>query len=135
MQEAGLPVTIYTADMPPNTTSNLAGGQWGPTGHYREAAVTPEWRSQYRAALAISWERFQALDGARYGIRWLPTYTEADRVGSPGLQPYYPESRILAAREHPFAVSDDLAVYRTMYVETGRYMAQLTEDFLRSGGR
>lgn len=134
VQEAGLPVTIYTADLPPKTTSNLAGGQWGPTGHYREAAVTPEWRSQYRAALAVSWERFQKLDGARYGIRWLPTYTDSDRVGSPGLQPYYPYSRILASADHPFAVGD-LAVYRTMYVEVGRYMAQLTEDFLRAGGQ
>ena len=134
VQEAGFPVTIYCADVPPNTTSNLAGGQWGPTGHYREAAVTPQWRSQYSAALAISWQHFQALDGPRYGIRWLPTYTEADRVASPGLEPYYPGSRILAAHEHPFKVSD-LAVYRTMYVETGRYMAQLTEDFLRAGGK
>jgi glycine/D-amino acid oxidase-like deaminating enzyme len=134
VQEAGMPVTIYTAEVPPNTTSNLAGGQWGPTGHYREAAVTPEWRSQYRAALAISWERFRKLDASRYGIRWLPTYTEADRVGSPGLEAYYPSSRLLDAGEHPFP-EQDLAVYRTMYVEVGRYLAQLADDFLRAGGK
>jgi D-amino-acid oxidase len=133
VQEAGFPVTIYSADIPPNTTSNLAGGQWGPTGHYRQAAVTEEWLGQYRSALAISWQRFQALDGPTYGIHWLPTYTEADRMGSPGLEPYYPGSRNLAPREHPFA-HGDLAVYRTMYVETGRYMARLTEDFLKAGG-
>jgi D-amino-acid oxidase len=132
-QEAGHKVTIYTADIPPNTTSNLAGGQWGPTGHYRTAAVTPAWLGQYRSALAISWQRFQALDGPSYGIQWLPTYTEADRVASPGLEPYYPGSRVLAPREHPFAVTD-LAVYRTMYIETGRYMARLNADFLRAGG-
>ena len=134
VQEAGLPVTIYAAEMPPNTTSNLAGGQWGPTGHYREAAVTPEWRRQYRAALAISWKRFSALDGARYGVRWLPTYTEADRVGPPGLEPYYPDSRLLASGDHPFP-DQGLAVYRTMYVEVGRYIAQLTSDFLSAGGQ
>ena len=134
IQQAGFPVTIYTAEIPPNTTSNLAGGQWGPTGHYREAAVTPEWRSQYRAALAISWQHFQALDSSRYGIEWLPTYTEAGRVGPPGLEPYYPDSRVLASGDHPFPDSD-LAVYRTMYVEVGRFMAQLTDDFLRAGGR
>ena len=134
VQEAGLPVTIYTADLPPNTTSNLAGGQWGPTGHYRESAVTPEWRSQYRAALAISWQRFQALDEQRYGIQWLPTYTEAERIGPPGLEPYYPGSRRLSPGDHPFR-TDELAVYRTMYVETGRFMAQLTEDVLQAGGK
>ena len=46
VQRAGFPVTIYTAELPPETTSNQAGGQWGPTGHYREAFVTPEWRAQ-----------------------------------------------------------------------------------------
>ncbi len=132
VQEAGFPVTIYTADVPPHTTSNLAGGQWGPTGHYRERAVTPEWRSQYKAALAVSWRRFQQLDGARYGIRWLRTYTEADRVGPPGLEPYYPDSRLLAPSEHPFPVAE-IAVYRTMYVEVGRYLAELEADVLRAG--
>jgi len=134
IQEAGFPVTIYTAELPPDTTSSLAGGQWGPTGHYREAAVTPEWREQYKAALAVSWERFQRLDSVRYGIRWLPTYTEADRVASPGLEPYYSGSRLLDQREHPFSTRN-LVVYRTMYVEVGRYLAELAADFLRAGGR
>ena len=133
-QEAGFPVTIYSADIPPNTTSNLAGGQWGPTGHYREAYVTPEWRAQYAAALAISWRRFQQLDAERYGIRWLATYTEADRVASPGLEPYFPESRVLTRAAHPFA-ANDLAVYRTMYVEVGRYLSQLARDVLAGGGQ
>jgi D-amino-acid oxidase len=86
VQQAGFPVTIYAAALPPDTTSNLAGGQWGPTGHYRESLVTPEWRGQYKAALATSWRRFRELDAGRYGIHWLPTYTEATRVGPPGLE-------------------------------------------------
>jgi glycine/D-amino acid oxidase-like deaminating enzyme len=134
IQEAGFPVAIYTGARPPNTTSNLAGGQWGPTGHYRESAVTPEWRGQYKAALAVSWDRFQKMDAARYGIRWLPTYTEANRVASPGLEPYYRGSRMLAPHEHPFALQD-IAVYRTMYVEVSRYLAQLEADVLRGGGK
>lgn len=133
IQQAGFPVTIYAAEVPPNTTSNLAGGQWGPTGHYRESAVTSEWRAQYRAALAESWRAFQALDTDRYGISWLPTYTEADRVGPPGLEPYYPDSRLLTPAEHPFS-ERELAVYRTMYVEVGRYLSALTEDVLEGGG-
>ncbi len=134
VQQAGFPVTIYTADGPLGTTSNLAGGQWGPTGHYRESSVTQEWRSQYKAALAVSWERFRSMDELRYGIRWLPTYTEADRIAAPGLEPYFPGSRLLAAGDHPFSVPE-LAVYRTMYVEVGRYLAELTADFLRDGGK
>src|SRR5688572_30464999 len=30
VQEAGFPVTIYAASLPPDTTSNVAGGQWHP---------------------------------------------------------------------------------------------------------
>lgn len=134
VQEAGLPVTIYTAAPPRQTTSSLSAGQWGPTGHYSESAVSPEWRGQYKAALAESWSRFQRLDGTRYGIRWLPTYAEASRVGPPGLEPYYADSRLLTRAEHPFPV-DDFAVYRTMYVEVGRYLDQLLADFLQAGGR
>src|SRR5688572_29238273 len=33
-QEAGFPVTIYTAALPPDTTSAVAGGQVSPFGHY-----------------------------------------------------------------------------------------------------
>lgn len=133
LQEAGSPVTIYAAELPPQTTSNLAGGQWGPTGHYRESAVTTEWRAQYQAALAISWQRFRALEGDRFGVRWLPTYSEADRMAAPGLEPYFPESRLLGVGDHPFAIND-LAVYRTMYVEVGRYLAELLAAFLGAGG-
>ena len=35
VQEAGFPVTIYAKALPPDTTSNIAGGQWSPFGHYR----------------------------------------------------------------------------------------------------
>src|SRR5918999_2430051 len=50
VQEAGFSVTLYTAALPPDTTSNIAGGQWHPFAHYRDDQVTPEWRAQFRAA-------------------------------------------------------------------------------------
>src|SRR3546814_6841580 len=78
VQEAGYPVTLYTAALPPDTTSNIAGGQWSPFGHYRDSEVTPEWRAQFAAALDYSWRRFQITVGEDYGIRWLTTYTEGD---------------------------------------------------------
>ena len=36
MQIAGWEVTIYAKDLPPNTTSNVAGGQWSPTSVFEE---------------------------------------------------------------------------------------------------
>src|SRR3546814_12920889 len=98
VQEAGYPVTLYTAALPPDTTSNIAGGQWSPFGHYRDSEVTPEWRAQFAAALDYSWRRFQIMVGEDYGIRWLTTYPEGD-VDSDA---YHPAGRMLSPDEHPF---------------------------------
>ncbi|MFN3945938.1 MAG: FAD-dependent oxidoreductase [Allosphingosinicella sp.] len=135
VQEAGFPVTIYAAALPPDTTSDVAGGQWSPFGHYRQAAVTPEWRAQFHAALDYSWRRFQILVGEEYGVRWLPTYAQGGVAqGDDSLAVYHPGGRDLAAHEHPFPV-DTLARFDTMYVETGRFLRRLLADIQGAGGR
>lgn len=135
-QDAGLQVTIYTQQLPPNTTSNVAGGQISPFGHFREGAVTPEWRQQFQAAMDYSWRRFQIMVGDDYGIRWLPTFEESRNPVLRGdwLDPYYPGGRTLAQGEHPFPLESVIA-FDTMYVETGRYLDQLMRDFRSRGGR
>jgi glycine/D-amino acid oxidase-like deaminating enzyme len=40
--ERGFKVSIYTKDLPPNTTSNIAGGQWFPFTVYDVDCLTPE---------------------------------------------------------------------------------------------
>jgi len=136
VQEAGFPVTIYTAALPPDTTSAVAGGQVSPFGHYSEDEVTPQWMAQFQAAMAYSWQRFQTLVGDRYGIRWLRTYEETrrNRIDSDWMDPYYPNARILRRDEHPFPVERAMS-FDTMYVETPRFMAELAADYLRGGGR
>jgi D-amino-acid oxidase len=134
VQEAGFPVTIYTAALPPDTTSNVAGGQFHPFGLFKEEAVTAEWKAQFTRALDYSWRRFQIMVGDDYGIRWLPTYVEADAPEAQ-LLPYFPPSnRALAPSEHPFPL-DKVIVYDTMYVETGRYLRQMIRDVQIAGGR
>ncbi|HEY8433275.1 MAG TPA: FAD-dependent oxidoreductase, partial [Sphingomicrobium sp.] len=76
VQEAGFPVTIYSAALPPDTTSNIAGGQFHPAYAFKESAVTPEFMTQFTRALDYSWRRFQIMVGEDYGVRWLPTYVE-----------------------------------------------------------
>src|SRR4028119_2196066 len=83
VQEAGFPVTIYTAALPPGTTSWIAGGQIMPSSLFREAAVTSEWYGQFDAALDYSLRRFALLVGDEYGVRWLPTYIENAEVPAP----------------------------------------------------
>ena len=136
VQEAGFPVTIYAKALPPDTTSNIAGGQWSPFGHYRDSEVTPAWRTQFAAALAYSWRRFQIMVGDDYGVRWLPTYTDAGDGADDGPSPldvYHPGLRILGRSEHPFP-QERVARFETMYVETGRFLRQLSRDVEGSGG-
>ncbi len=132
VQEAGFPVTIYTAALPPDTTSNIAGGQWSPYGHFERGKVTPEWRAQFAAALEYSWRRFQIMVGDDYGIRWLTTYSVG---GAPDpADGYHPAGRSLTPAEHPFPV-ERLGRYDTMYVEPGRFLRELTEDIQIAGGK
>lgn len=136
VQEAGFPVTIYTAALPPDTTSNVAGGQWNPFGHFRDDSVTPQWREQFRAAADYSWRRFQIMVGEDYGVRWLPTYNETSGSGAEErIIPTFPAAwRRLGPADHPFPV-DNLSRYDTIYVETGRFLSQLLEDIQIAGGK
>ena len=133
VQEAGFPVTIYAKALPPHTTSNIAGGQISPFGHYKDSVVTPEWRRQFLAAMDYSWRRWQIMVGDEYGIRWLPTFEESDDIGPSPLDPYYPNARRLSRAEHPFPL-DRVIGFDTMYVETGHFLRQMMRDIHIAGG-
>ena len=134
VQEAGFPVTIYTAALPPDTTSNVAGGQFHPFAVFRESDVTPEFMTQFARALDYSWRRYQIMVGDDYGIRWLPTYVETDSPDAKLIATFPPINRMLTPVEHPFPWPSALR-YDTMYVETGRYLRQMTRDVQVAGGR
>src|SRR5437763_3483682 len=134
VQEAGLPVAIYTAALPPDTTSNIAGGQFHPFAVFRDEAVTPEFRTQFTRALDYSWRRFQIMVGDDYGIRWLPTYVETDSPEAQLLATFPPINHMLTPAEHPFPWAGTLR-YDTMYVETGRYLRQMIRDVQLAGGK
>jgi glycine/D-amino acid oxidase-like deaminating enzyme len=142
VQEAGFPVTIYAEALPPETTSNIAGGQWLPSSYYEGSAVTPEWRQQNAAAIEHSYRRFQIMVGEDYGIRWVPHYfaasgppprgtdggAEAIRSGTkPGLT-------WLGPGEHPFPL-DWVRRYQVMFVEPQRFLRQLMRDIHLAGGK
>jgi D-amino-acid oxidase len=134
VQDAGFPVTIYTAALPPETTSNIAGGQFHPYAVFRDDAVTQDFRTQFTRALDYSWRRFQIMVGDDYGIRWLPTYVETDSADAKLLETFPPINRMLKHSEHPFPL-DGVLRYDTMYVESGRYLRQMTRDVQIAGGK
>ncbi|HJU77376.1 MAG TPA: FAD-dependent oxidoreductase [Sphingomicrobium sp.] len=134
VQEAGFSVTIYAAALPPDTTSNVAGGQFHPFALFRDDSVTSQFRQQFVTALDYSWRRFQIMVGDDYGIRWLPTYVETDSPDARLIANYPPVNRMLSQVEHPFPWGSTLR-YDTMYVETGRYLRQMIRDVHVAGGK
>src|SRR4051795_6074532 len=102
VQEAGCSVTIYAAALPPDTTSNVAGGQFHPFAVFHEGDVTPDFMAQFTRALEYSWRRYQIMVGDDYGIRWLPTYVEADSPEAKVIATFPLLNRMLSIAEHPF---------------------------------
>src|SRR5215475_191264 len=74
LQDHGFEVTIYTRDLPPNTTSNIAGGLWSPTTIADIDKRTATFDSQLAQSSPFSHRYFQNMAGDRYGVRWLPLF-------------------------------------------------------------
>ena len=139
LQRQGWNVTIYARDLPPETTSNIAGAQWSPFSVYSRAHATDQFEAQFRRAARASHRAFQDLVHVDYGVRWIENYvlsSEPRGLGSftQGLGDLYPGARHLAPGEHPFDAAHVLRVV-TMLVEPAVYLNALLRDFLIAGGR
>src|SRR5256712_3670125 len=74
LQQRGADVTIYAKDLPPQTTSNIAGGQWAPTSVMDGARRTADSDALLARAARLSHRPLQHLPAAEFGIRWLENY-------------------------------------------------------------
>jgi D-amino-acid oxidase len=136
---AGAAVTIYAKDLPPDTTSNIAGGFWSPTSVFDEASITPKFREQFRQACRISNRAFQLLAGTEYGVRWIDTFelgrNEANLVRElPGGNDLYPAAEIHRDPEHYFGYPF-VRQFSTMLIEPQAYLNALLRDFYVAGGK
>jgi glycine/D-amino acid oxidase-like deaminating enzyme len=142
LQERGCSVTIYAKDLPPNTTSNIAGAQWFPFYVFDSAHTTPAFVQQFVEAAHLANRRFQIMVGTRYGIQWLPNYWMGDQpIRNHGLlAPDSPindlvaEKHYLAPSENPFPFPTVLQ-FDTMIIEPNRYLPAVIEDFRIAGGQ
>ena len=139
LQDRGLSVTIYASDLPPNTTSNIAGGQWHPFAVFDFEKKTPEFMNQFLQAAELAYRRYQTLLGPKYGVRWIRNYflsrheiTDDDE--SRALRPFVPETRILRESEHPFSGYPYVLQYDTMLIEPPIYLTAMLTDFRIAGG-
>jgi D-amino-acid oxidase len=143
LQLRGYNPTIYTKDMPPSTTSNVAGGLWDPTTVYDPPRLTPEFQRQFVEAAQFAFRRYQSMAGERYGVRWLPVYSlrsDGPISSAPASSPYsevnalYPETRNLEGGDVPFQAPYARRRY-SMLIEPAIYLNALLGDFFAAGGR
>lgn len=74
LREAGLAVTIYTRELPLQTTSAVAGALWAPVSLLADEYCVDAIGRDLAALCQRARQRFDALDRARYGIRDLPLW-------------------------------------------------------------
>lgn len=143
LQLRGCAVTIYTKAMPPDTTSNVAGGLWDPVTVFDQPRVTPQFRAQFADAGRFAFRFYQSLASERYGVRWLPQYAlsdDSERQPPPpdspnsDIAPLFPEGKNLTPDENPFHTKH---AYRrdSMLIEPAIYLNALIRDFYIAGGR
>lgn len=132
-------VTIYARELPPDTTSNIAGAHWSPTTVFDAESVSPQFTEQFRQACRISNRAFQLLAGTEYGVRWIETFefyrNEAALAEPlPGGNDLYPAIEIHRDPDHYFGFPF-VKQFSTMLIEPSIYLSALLRDFYIAGGR
>jgi D-amino-acid oxidase len=121
LMERAFNVTVFAKDFPPNTTSNVAGGQWAP------ASVQHNNKAQFERILTNSFNTHNAR-GAAYGVSPRPNYA-TQRLPSFADVPasVVPPPTTLA--HLPFAKLDSPGfVYSTLLVEPPIFLPKLISD-------
>jgi len=138
LQRHGFRVTIYARDLPPNTTSNIAGGLWSPFFVFDEDSLTPAFLQQFKAAARHAHRHFRSLVGSEYGVRWIDSYFTEDGKEPPprffgDLPELFPRVADFGPSEHPFP-RRHARRSGTMQIQTPRYMRAIERDFRSAGG-
>ena len=139
LQGEGASVTIYARDLPPQTTSNIAGAWWSPTSVYESDMVSAKFLEQFRLSCRISHRAFQELVGPEYGVRWIDTFelfvAEASLERGPsGGASLYPEIQVHRDPKHYFGFPF-VRQFKSMLIEPHTYLRALLRDFYVAGGK
>jgi len=132
-------VTIYAKDLPPETTSNIAGAFWYPSSVFDPQKVTSKFSDQFRLACQISNKAFQTLVGTEYGVRWTETYElmrdeaslSRELLGGGQL---YPQTETFRDAQQYFGFPY-VRQFSTMMIEPHVYLNALLRDFYVAGGK
>ncbi len=140
LQQRGWQVTIYAKDLPPNTTSDVAGGLWAPTSVFRYGEETPAFAAQLSDALRLSHAEFSKQAVLGHGVNWRENYYL--RRSPVRAQDFYylerwpelfPSLAELSPGEHPFPVPYALR-HLSLLIEPSIYLPWLMQEIRAAGG-
>lgn len=135
----GVAVSVYAAEFPPHTTSNIAAALWEPATLFDPAAVDERFRAQYRFAARRAFEETARLAGdPRYGVSWIRRLALGDRapMKRPGAdgegEDLYPEYGVEPDSSRRFGFAH-VARWRALMIDADHFLAALVDD-LRAAG-
>lgn len=136
LQEAGWTVTIYSKSVARHSTSQVAGGEWGPYSVHDPLVSNAAFKQQLHAAAEIAHKTFTYMVGEHYGIRWMELYTASNKPPEEHgeFDKYYPFKQQYGPGQHPFA-SEYCSGSMTMLIETSTFMRRLIQDIRLAGGK
>jgi glycine/D-amino acid oxidase-like deaminating enzyme len=142
LQEAGFEVTIYTKALPPDTTSNAAGGAWTPFLVGDPAKCDAPFNLQLLSAAEFAHKRYLTMLGDRFGVRWIRSYAisrngfdESSPIGNQSMfRGMRPEFRDLTSAEHPFPADCAVRQFDTLLIEPPQYLQAMMDAFREGSG-
>jgi glycine/D-amino acid oxidase-like deaminating enzyme len=139
IQQRGGQVTIYAESLPPDTTSNIAGGQFHTSWLYEDEQVDEAFKARFQQALRLSYGHFQSLVGGPYGVTWRRNYFVSEErhdfgPTSRSVADTMPEMTVLEPGQHPFG-RRYVQRFTAMQIEPMVYLQALLEDIILAGGK
>jgi D-amino-acid oxidase len=141
LQQKGIEATIYAKDLPPNTTSNIAGARWYPFDVFDSAVATPEFLATLWRIASYAYGVFHSMIGDEYGIYTRPSYAcRTEPFAKQSLLNFdspiadlLPGLRDLDDAEKPFPFPI-VRTFESMMIEPGIYLPAVMRDHARAGG-
>jgi len=135
LQDAGFEVTLYARDLPPYTTSNVAGGLWDPFSVSAPGRTTTAYDAQFERATRLAYRRFQDLAGPRYGVRWIETLFAGDEpVATEGIVFELLRPTHYGPGQHTYPARHVTSVM-SMLIEPAVYLPAMVSDVREAGSR
>src|SRR5437773_4992208 len=91
LQRRGFDVTIYAKDLPPETTSNIAGASWFPSHVVEDERRTPAFNAQFERAAIFAHRTYKLIIVDEYGVYWPEHYTLSEAKAGDDIASWFYE--------------------------------------------